>query len=147
VADLDADIRRLVYEHTKSHGHPPAITELVVAGSSSATAIRAALRRLAEARVLVLQPETGEILMAPPFSAVPTTFVVETSRHASSANCAWDALGVPIMLRQPARVNTSCGCCGQALTLDVSPDHPPDDTAVIHFAVPAARWWENIVFT
>ena len=147
MAGVDADVRRLVYEHTSSHGLPTTIAELSVAASSPDTAIRAALRRLAEGRVFVLQPETGEILMAPPFSAVPTPFVVETSRHTSFANCAWDALGVPVMLREPAKVITGCGCCGEAITLDVSPDHPPTSTDIIHFAVPAARWWHDVVFT
>ncbi len=147
MAELDAHVRRIVYEHTNLYGHPPTIAALSVAATSSDTEIRAALRRLAEGRVLVLQPETGEILMAPPFSTVPTPFVVETTRHTSFANCAWDALGVPIMLRQPARVITGCGCCGEAITLDVSPDHPQDSTSIIHFAVPAARWWHDIVYT
>ena len=35
--------------------------------------------------------------MVPPFLAVPTPFLVETSRYTCYANCAWDALGVPAM--------------------------------------------------
>lgn len=59
--------------------------------------------------------------MAPPFSAVPTPFAVDTSRHSAYANCAWDALGVPIMLGERARVVTACGCCGEAITLEIDP--------------------------
>jgi hypothetical protein len=85
--------------------------------------------------------------MAPPFSAVPTPFLVETARHVSYANCAWDAIGVPVMLGDPARIASSCGCCGEAVTLDVSPDRPPAGNDVVHFAVPAARWWQDLVYT
>ena len=128
-------------------GRPPTISASSRALALSARDVRDSLERLAAGRVLVLQPADGEILMVPPFSAVPTPFVVDTTSHSSYANCAWDALGVSIMLRQPARVITGCGCCGQAQSFDVSPDRPPDDTAVVHFAVPAARWWQDIVFT
>jgi hypothetical protein len=145
--DVEATVRHEVYAVALARGAPPTIAHLSAALATAAPVVRSALQRLADARVLVLQPESGEILMVPPFSAVPTPFLVGTSRHSSYANCAWDALGVPVMLRQQATVVTACACCGEAITLDVSLDRLPEATAVIHFAVPAARWWHDIVFT
>ena len=144
---LDIELRRRVYDIIVARGVPPLIAELTGSMSVNESDIRSALERLAANRVLVLQPDSGEILMAPPFSAVPTPFVVESSRHMSYANCAWDALGVPCMLREPVRIITACGCCGEAIDLAVDPAHPPSERAVVHFAVPAARWWVDIVFT
>ena len=144
---LDDSLRRHVYDFTLARGLPPTIDELCAAVSSADRDVRLGLHRLAAGRVLVLQPESSEILMAPPFSAAPTPFVVEASRHTSFANCAWDALGVPVMLGEPATIAASCACCGESITLDISLDHPPEATSVIHFAVPAARWWQDIVFT
>jgi hypothetical protein len=115
--------------------------------AAQSSEVRASLRQLAAARVLVLQPESGEILMAPPFSAVPTPFLVRTDRHASYANCAWDALGVPVMLSQAAQISASCGCCGESITLHTDGRASPAGSGVIHFAVPARRWWEDLVFT
>src|SRR6266545_4633297 len=138
--DFDALLRHQIYTHTTRRGKPPTITELSEATGGPSDRVRESLARLAAGRILVLQRESGEILMAPPFSAVPTPFLVETSRHACYANCAWDAIGVPIMLREPAHIVSSCGCCGAALTLEVLPDRPPSARDVVHFGVPAARW-------
>ena len=145
--DFDALLRQQIYTHTTERGKPPAIAEMSDATSAPQHRVRESLARLAAGRILVLQPESGEILMAPPFSAVPTPFLIATSRHACYANCAWDAIGVPIMLREPAHIVSSCGCCGVSLTLDVRPDRPPSAREVVHFAVPAARWWRDLVYT
>jgi hypothetical protein len=145
--DLDTQIRQRIYDFTLELGRPPKIDEIDRPEHVSDAEVRDSLRRLEKARTIVLQPITDEILMAPPFSAVPTPFVVESDLHRSYANCAWDALGVPVMMHQPARVRSACACCGRSIVLDISPDAPPDEDAVVHFAIPAARWWADIVFT
>jgi len=145
--DLETTLRRYVYDTALATGAPPVIAALADASGHDAEGVRAALKRLASARILVLQPVSGEILMTPPFSAVPTPFLVTTARHQSYANCAWDALGVPIMMRTSARVATACACCGEAITLDVDVDAPPPRPEIVHFAVPAAKWWHDVVFT
>jgi hypothetical protein len=146
-AALDTGFRRHVYDITLRSGAPPTIAALASASQMSVDLVRESLTRLAAARVLVLQPSSGEILMAPPFSAVPTPFLVHTSQHTSYANCAWDALGVPVMMREPARVVTACACCGDEMALHTRDGGPPDAAGVIHFAVPARRWWDDILFT
>ncbi len=145
--DLESELRREIYSRTVTSGVPPTIADLAKALAIDAGDTRSGLARLAAARIVVLQPGTGELLMVPPFSAVPTPFLVETSRYTCYANCAWDALGVPAMLRERARMVTACGCCGEAMVVDVALDHAPQTTDVIHFAVPAAQWWDDVVFT
>jgi len=148
-AAFDAEVRRYVYEHAMAEGAPPTSAACAAALSCSADDVRAALRRLADARVLVLQEGGGEILMAPPFSAVPTPFVVKSGGRAYFAPCAWDALGVPVVLGRDAEVEASCGCCGTRMNMRVEGGALVEDTpgGVVHFALPAARWWENLVFT
>lgn len=107
--------------------------------------IRAALGRLAEAHMLVLQPG-GEILMANPFSVVPTPFVVTSGNRSWYANCIWDGMGVAAMLQRDVVVNASCGCCGAELKLEVPKECRDEDERVGHFAIPAAHWWDDIVF-
>lgn len=144
--ELATVLRRHVYAITTRRGLPPTVAELASLARVADHDVRSALQHLAAERMLVLQPD-GEILMAPPFSTVPTPFVVDTSRFSAYANCAWDALGVPIMLRDPARIVTGCGCCGESMALSVTPDHAPEVSSIVHFAVPAAAWWKDIVFT
>ncbi len=146
-ADIDARLRYHVYETTLQRGSPPSVAELRHATGLSIEVVRAGLARLAAGRVLVLQPQSGEILMANPFSAVPTAFVVETPSYATFGNCIWDALGILAMLRAPGRIRTACGCCGEAMDVVVTNGELAAAAGVVHFAVPASRWWEDIVFT
>jgi hypothetical protein len=146
-ASLDDRVRRVVYDTTLRTGVPPSIDALSVSALVSAVELRQSLERLALARVFVLQPFSGELLMVPPFSAAPTPFQVTYNGTSGYANCVWDAIGIPIMARTSAVVSTACGCCGERMTFEVRSDVPLAGDGVVHFAVPAARWWENIVFT
>jgi hypothetical protein len=145
-AVLDREVRRYVYEATIASGAVPSSAAVADAVGAGADQVRASFERLAEARVLVLQRETREILMAMPFSAVPTSFVTTVGRTNYFANCAWDALGIPVMLQSDGRVVTTCGCCSSGLTIQIASAEPKGD-GVVHFAVPARRFWDNIVFT
>jgi len=142
---LDLELRRLVYEKLMAGGTVPLISTLVSATGTTQANIRDALRRLSDAHMFVLQ-RNGEILMANPFSAVPTPFLVSIGQSSWYGNCIWDAIGIAAMLRGKARIETSCGCCGTAMTLQAPDDCTDDDERVAHFALPAARWWDDIVF-
>jgi len=143
---LDVKVRQQVYETTLQRGYPPLIGDLASALDSTAEEIRAALQRLAAGHILVIQPDSGEILMANPFSAVPTPFLVELTSYACYGNCIWDALGIAAMLHQDARIKTACGDCGLALELRIANGQVQGDASVIHFAIPAQHWWDDIVF-
>lgn len=102
---------------------------------------------MAAAHVLVLQPETNEILMANPFSAVPTPFPVATASQHYYGNCIWDALGVAAALGDDTVINAACGCCGLGLDVTIRAGQASAPDSLIHFALPAVRWWDDIVFT
>ena len=99
------------------------------------------------AHALVLDADSGEIRMANPFSAVPTPFRVRTADRQWYANCAWDAFGVCAALHVDGRIETSCPDCGEPLAVEVQDGRPSDDTLLFHSLVPAAHWWDDIVFT
>ena len=112
-------------------------------------AVEAAYRRLHDARALVLAPGSNEIRMLNPFSAVPTPHVVEAGGRTWFANCAWDALGIPGALHLDAgRVSSECPDCGDRLELELRGGELVDGAdTLVHFVVPARRWWEDIGFT
>jgi len=143
---LDFTVRRFVYERTLRTGVPPSLADLAAATATSRAAASASLERLARGRVLVLQPQSGEILMAPPFSAVPTPFAVETEHFSCFGNCIWDALGIAAMLRRQAKVRTHCGDCAMAMDVWIDTE-TIDGKGLVHFAVPARDWWQDIVFS
>jgi DNA-binding transcriptional MocR family regulator len=114
--------------------------------------VRAAFERLHQKRLLVPEPgdpagEPDRIRMAPPFSGIETPFRVKVQEKLYYANCAWDALGVAAALHDAAVVEASDAQSGEPIVLDIRPDGPVTEPCVIHFAVPAARWWEDIVYT
>jgi len=146
LSQLDLDMRRLVYDRAIEQRKIPTVAALAKTARVSESDARSSLQRLAEAHMLVLQPENGEVLMANPFSAVPTPFVVTTHAGSWYGNCIWDGMGIAAMLDSDAIIETSCGCCGTALSLEVPRECRDDDKRVAHFAIPAARWWDDIVF-
>jgi len=104
-------------------------------------------RRLHEAHAVVLNPATDEIRMANPFSAVPTAYRVQAGGRWWYANCAWDAFGILAALNVDGRVESSCPDCGEPYAVVVE-DHRVDRPELLfHCLVPAAQWWDDIVFT
>jgi hypothetical protein len=145
--EADAAFRHALYHFIVTRGHIPKLRELAAAISRSPRVVRLALQRLARLHILVLQERTSEILRAAPFWAVPTAFHVQSGKHAWWASCIWDALAIPAMLRRDTLITTACACCDSAMELTVRNGHLLRAPGVIHFAVPAANWYENIVFT
>jgi hypothetical protein len=144
--DLDTRVRLHVYESFVADGRPPTVSETAAALEVAEPDAAAAYRRLEENRVIVLAPGTLNVWMVNPLSATPTPFRVETPRGSYWGNCIWDALGIPAMLGTDGTVATSCPDCGEAMELRVDEGRPAGD-AIVHFAVPARRWWDNIAFT
>ena len=139
---------RLHLIRTLLDGRPaPTVVGTASALRLDATDVAAAYRRLADAHLVVLHPGTLDVWMAHPISAVPTDFRVRTEDRDVWGNCVWDGLGILALLHQDGRVNTRCPDCDAALDLTVTGGELVPTSAVVHFAVPAARWWEDIGHT
>lgn len=144
--EMDLKVRAAVYDSVMARTKPFTSPELSQNLDLPLAEVRASLERLAAAKALVLQPESREVLMANPFSAVPTPFAVAVAGRVYFANCIWDALGIPAMLCSDARIETSCGCCGEAMGMTVEDRALQRSEGLVHFAIPARKWWEDIVF-
>jgi hypothetical protein len=144
---FDTRVRLALYERFVADGRAPSTAEVAEELDAALEAVEASFRRLEEARVIVLAPGTLNVWMANPLSAVPTAFRVETPRGAFWGNCSWDGLGVVAMLGGEGTVTTECPDCAEPIALEVSSGELAREEGVAHFAVPAARWWENIGFT
>jgi hypothetical protein len=110
--------------------------------------VEAAFERLHKKRLLVPEPgDASRIRMAPPFSGIETPFRVRVEGKVYYANCAWDALGIPAALHKDGVIEAADGHTGEAMLLTIKDGKPVPQPCAIHFAVPAARWWEDIVYT
>lgn len=143
--EFDKRVRFQVYAQCVTTGQIPMAQEVAQTLSCSLADVRAAYQRLAEGKALVLQ-KSREVLMAEPFSAVPTTFAVEVGERMWWGNCIWDALGIPVMLKQDARVVTACGCCNEAMALEIQAGKLLKAPGVVHFALPPREWWNDVIF-
>jgi len=104
-------------------------------------------RLLHEQHALVLGPDSDAIRMANPFSAVPTPYRVLAQDRWWYANCAWDAFGICAALGVDGRVESACPDCGESYTVEVRDRRIDRPDLLFHVLVPAARWWDDIVFT
>ena len=145
-AELDALVRKAIYDSILTRGVVPLKYALAAQMGLGLREVSESFQRLAQAHMLVLQAD-GEVRMANPFSAVATRFKVRAGADEWWANCIWDALGVSVMIQREAVVESHCPDCGEALILEVTKDGPRASSAIAHFAVPAAQWWDDIVFT
>ena len=95
----------------------------------------------------MLEKDRIEIRMANPFSAVQTPYRVRAAGKDWYANCAWDAFGICAALAADGTITTDCADCGATLRLDVRTGEPYERSYRFHCLVPAANWWDDIVFT
>ena len=147
-ATLDNEVRLHILNELIAVGTAPSVSATADARRWAESDVAAAYDRVAASRVLVLRPGTRDVLMAAPLSAVSTPHVVRLPDGRSRyGNCIWDALGVLAMLGSDGVVDSTCADCDASLELRVHNGTLDASDAVVHFAVPAARWWEDIVFT
>ncbi len=146
-ADFDRAVRLYIYHHFATIGRPPTTSETASALGKALAEIEESYRRLAAGRVMVLEPGRLDIRMANPLSAIPTPFRVETLHRSWYGNCVWDALGVIAMFGGSGKALTTCGDCGEPMHLTVKGGSLIEGEGVIHFAIPAAHWWDDIIYT
>jgi hypothetical protein len=150
LADLEAlarAVRLYVFRTAAETTRVPQAPEIAAALQQPHGVVHEALRSLAEGRVLILAPNDGTIWAAAPFCAVPTGFRVVAGGKRYWSICVWDALGIAAVLGRDARVEALCGDCGDQLVLEVQRGELHRSEGVIHFAIPARHWWDNIGFT
>ncbi len=143
----DVELRNLTYSLFLELGRAPSAEEAAERMGATAGDVRLGWSRLHDAHALVLSPATQELRMANPFSAVPSAYRVRAGGRWWYANCAWDAFGVCAALHSDGTIETSCPDCAEAIEVRVRDEQPDDRTLLFHCLVPAARWWDDIVFT
>ena len=141
------DVRLFIYNHLIETSMAPSVDETAAALSRPSGEVDDAYRELAKGRAIVLQPGSTTIWMAMPFANVATPYTVISGGRAYYANCAWDAFGVAAMLHADARIFTTCADCGGGLERKIADGRLAEPHGVVHFALPARRWWDDIGFT
>ena len=140
-------LRGHLYRRIGKSGAVPTRLELRDGLEATVGEVDRALAFLADSHGLVLD-NAGEVRMAHPFSALATPFRVRTTRTNYWANCAWDALAIPLLLEVDGRTRTACPHSGVPIDLALTNGRvEPSDGAVVRFPVPARCFWDDIGFT
>ena len=149
-SDLEAltrDVRIYIFSQAAETARVPQPPQIADALRRPQAEIQEAVKHLAASKVLILAPNDGNIWAANPFCAVPSGFRVVAGGKTYWGICIWDALGIPAALGKDAVISAPCGDCGEPMTLEVRDGRLVRSEGVIHFAVAAHHWWDNIGFT
>ena len=145
MTNVDRQVRALIYRTLLEQGEAPSAATLASRLDITERQAMASLRALAEAHAIVLRPGTDDLWMAHPFSAVHTDFAVRSGGRRWFANCAWDGLSILAMVGD-GTLDSHSPATGEPIRFEVRGRVVSGD-GVVHFLVPAARFWDDIGFT
>ena len=145
--DLIWEIRAFVYRHVAETTRPPSVEETAAQFNLTREEAAAAYGELNQRHAFFLQPGTHQIAMAWPFSASETPFKVHANDKTYFANCAWDSLGISVVLEADVEVEAVCAQSGEPIALTVRDGKVQDTDALVHFLVPFKDWYNDLPFT
>ena len=150
-ATLAQRVRFRIFEYFLEHSVPPVVEELMREFALDRAAAEAVLDELVTSRSIALVKGTHRILMAFPFSAVATPFVVHTRGRDYLANCAWDAVAFHAMLGEvPVDIDSFCHHCAEPIRIEFRGGRAtkvqPAET-LIYLALRPTDWWTDIIAT
>lgn len=144
---FETRVRTAILEVFAETGIAPSPAGIAERLGSAEQPVLEAWDRLREGRAIVTGKDGVSIRMANPFSGIPTEHTFESGGVRYYANCAWDALGIPAALRRGGTVGSRCAHSAEPLRLPVTEVGPEPCDWLFHSRVPAAHWWDDIVFT
>ena len=146
--EIDTTVKLTVYQMIAGTGLIPTSFYVAQAINLSEATVRAAFARLYAKRLLVPErDDPSRIRMAPPFSGVATSFPVEAKGALLSGELRLGCETLVAVLHADAVIPATDGHSGESLTLEIKDGRPLPQPYFAHFAVPAAHWWDDIVFT
>ena len=151
--NLQKNVRKFIFEHFEEYTTAPVLEQIMRRFGLDRTSAFEVLAELQSARHIMLLPGTQRILMAFPFSSIVTPFRVRLTGKEGEyfANCAWDAVAIHVMLGKEQWISSYCHHCSEDLKIHLKDQRPvyplSDSQPLVYLALPASKWWENIVLT
>ena len=144
----DWQIRHYIYQTFVEATQPPTVERSAKHFVASANEIRQAYQRLHNHHHIFLEPNTTQIRMANPFSAVETRYQVQVEDRMYWANCVWDSLGIAAALKLDADIMAHDLLTDDIITYAVRDRvlEAPDNL-LTHFALPVRRWYDDLIQT
>lgn len=140
-------VRHFVYQNFADRIHPPSMEETAKHFKITNEEARDLYLELHNRHAFFLDLETLKIRMANPFSGIPTDFKVTANGKTYFANCAWDMLGIPAALHTNAIIEAKFTESNEEVKLEVKDGKVTNGDLLVHFPLPFARWYDDLVFT
>lgn len=147
IGELDHQVRYFLFLHFIETGKATSAAEVAKVLGEEIKEVESSFLKLAAEHALALAPSTLNVWMMHPFSAVATPYRVRIEKVDYWANCAWDVFGIASMLEVDSRTEARCGDCSEVITVTVKDGKLVEKEGVVHFAVPAKYFWNNVGFT
>jgi len=147
LTEQDWQIRHRIFHFFVTNARPPTIDDIAGEMNLVPEEVRMSFRRLHEAHTIFLEPGTDRLRMAAPLSAVPTRFQVEIGARRYWANCAWDSLGIPAMLKQDARIEAKVPPMDETVRYAIHNGQLEAPEFLVHIALPVRRWYDSLIDT
>jgi len=101
-------------------GRPPMLADIAAASGIAADDIAGTLQTLWKHDLVALDPHSGDIRLAYPFTQVATGHRVELQGHVLHAPCAIDALGIADMYSTNVAISSRCHHCGAPVRVETA---------------------------
>ena len=159
MVDILWQVRAFVYNHFADTTHAPSVDETARYFNISVEKAGELYKELHNRHSFFLEPNTLTIRMANPFSGIPTDFKIHANGKTYFANCAWDMLGIPAALHCDAVIEAVCTESNEAVKLEIRDglvyaqggvpvaEDGGLSSLLVHFPIPFARWYDDLVFT
>ena len=151
--NLQKNVRKYIFEHFEEHTTAPVLEQIMRKFDLERTSAFKVLVELQSARHIALLTGTQRILMAFPFSSIVTPFRVKVAGKDKEyfANCAWDAVAIHVTLGRDQWISSYCHHCSEEIKIHLKDQRQvsrqSDDQSLVYLALPASKWWDNIVLT
>jgi len=151
--NLRKNVRKFIFEHFEENATAPVLEQIMREFRLDRISAFKVLEELQSARHISLLPGTQRILMAFPFSGIVTPFRVKVNGKDKEyfANCAWDAVAIHLTLGKEQWISSYCHHCSEDIRIHLKDQNlvsqQSDIQPFVYLALPASKWWENIVLT
>jgi hypothetical protein len=129
------------------HCRAPSDEHLSERLSCSTGEIESRLSELAAEHGVLLHPGSSKIWAIHPFSLAPSSFAVRAGSRSWWGCCAWCALGIVSLLNEDCVITTTLGAEDEQVHVWIRDGAVVEDGFVVHFPVPMASAWDNVVYT
>ena len=147
MAELQNQARYHINKHIFENGVGPSVEYLALTIGEPTSKIEEALTLLAENHALVLHPNSFDVWVAHPFALFPTLFWVKSNGKQWWGNCPWCSFGIAALCHANTEIFTKLNGEEESLKIDIVDNQVVQTDYVVHFPIPASKFWENVIYT